>query len=476
MKITWKEDKYAIIAVVCFTTIMFLIAFLTNGTCDEGDSVMHYLFARYAFAHHENFFNHWAKPFYVLVMSPSAQFGFLGAKVFNTFLSCVSVWFTYLIARELKYKWAISVFFIALFFKTFMTVTFSGLTEPLNNALISIAIYLAFTRRYIMATIIFSFLPFVRSEGLFLCGTFSLYLLWMRQWKALPFLVLGHVVYSIAGYPYFKDFLWVWHQIPYNYSSTHYGHGGWLYYVQQMPMISGVLNCIFLTISILATFFVSIYCIYKKKWADIPTKSIFLLFVFAVFFLMHTTFWALGIFGSFGLIRVFIAIACVMMLIMASAVEFLLNILPQRLRLLMLMILIPLYFIFAANSSPYSYSKLDFGLHPDELTDSEMASYVKLHYPNYKGYNLFFDACFFSVLLDVDMFDEHKYMENGHFHPGEDYPNKSIIIWDDWYSEFEHNAHLDSLRNNKSLKEIITFQKPNQWNQMRKVTLFVKDN
>jgi len=227
MRITLKEDKYAICAMAVFSIVIFLIAFLTKGTCDEGDSIMHYLFAKYAFAHPENFFNHWAKPFYVLIMSPFAQFGFAGARVFNTILTCTSVWFAYL-AKEMKYKWAICVFIIPLFFKTLVVVTFSGLTEPLNNALIAIAIYLAFTERYAMATIIMSFLPFVRSEGLFLCGTFGLYLLWMRQWKILPLLILGHVVYSIAGYPFHKDFLWVIHNIPYQFGSTHYGHGGWL--------------------------------------------------------------------------------------------------------------------------------------------------------------------------------------------------------------------------------------------------------
>ena len=37
------------------------LAFIANGTCDEGDSVMHYQYARWAPFHSKLFFDHWAK-------------------------------------------------------------------------------------------------------------------------------------------------------------------------------------------------------------------------------------------------------------------------------------------------------------------------------------------------------------------------------------------------------------------------------
>jgi hypothetical protein len=472
-----KVDKSAVIAMSIFAAIMFLTALLTDGTCDEGDSVMHFLFAKYAFSHPENYFHHWAKPFYVIIMSPFAHFGFMSAKLFNTFLSCVAVWFTYLIAKELKLKWALAVFFIPLFFKTFVVVTLSGLTEPLNDALLAIALYLVFTGRYVLATVIMSFLPFVRSEGIFLCGTFSLYLLWIRQWKLLPLLLLGHAVYAIAGYPFHKDLLWVIHDIPYKYGSTHYGHGSWLHYITEMPMITGVLNCVLLSLGIIITVISSLYFASKKQLTDISVRQIFIVLIFLIFLAMHATFWALGIFGSFGLIRVFIAISCVMILIMVFAIDGIDAILAKlttRHSVILILALAILYPLYARNNSPYSYQRYDLFLHADEKLDLEAVTYLKQKYPDYKNYYFYFDACYFGELLNVDVFDNKVYSTTENF-PQEIKQKKCFVIWDDWYSNFEHNTSLKTLRENKQLRELKSMEKPDQWNQIRKVVLFVKD-
>ena len=70
---------YVIIATL---TIIFF-----DGTGDSGDSIHHYQFAKLAPLHPELFFNHWAKPLYVLLASPFAQFTFIGVKIFNSIVS-----------------------------------------------------------------------------------------------------------------------------------------------------------------------------------------------------------------------------------------------------------------------------------------------------------------------------------------------------------------------------------------------------
>jgi hypothetical protein len=321
MKLSWKEDRYGIIGMICFTVIMLALALLTDGTGDEGDSINHYLGARYAMKYPEHFFNHWSKPVYVLFAFPFSQFGFIGVKLMNATLSCVAMWFTYLTARHLKYKWASAVFIIALFFKVFMTVSLSGLTEPLHNAALSIAIYLAFTRRLTWAVVIASFLPFIRSEGLCVCGVFALYLLIIRQWRLIPLLIVGHLVYAIAGYPIHKDLMWVISRIPYSIGDQHYGHGTWLSFVKAMPYITSPVACGLLVIGLCAILGRSLYFLSKKRAECIRIEPLFLAAIFFAFFMMHTTFWALGTFGSFGLTRVFVAIAGIMMLIMVSALD-----------------------------------------------------------------------------------------------------------------------------------------------------------
>jgi hypothetical protein len=477
MEINSNNKRYAIISMVIFSLIMITITFSFQGTGDEGDSIYHYLYARYAPIHPDNFFNHWAKPLYVLLMCPFAQFGFIGAKIFNALLSCVSVWFTYLIARSMNYKWSLMVFPLALFFRLFMVFTFSGLTEPMSNAILAIAIYLAVKGKYYYAAIIISFLPFIRSEGLFMCGVFGLYLLWLRQWRAIPLLLLGHIVYSIAGYPYYHQLLWVFTQIPYATTTQHYGHGTWTYFAEQMPAITGIVGAVLLTLGCVVTLYISANLVIKKDIKNIPINALFLVAMFLVFFLMHTTFWALGIFASFGMIRVFVAISCVMILIMLSAFEFLDSHLSSHLRyhgIIMVVLFVGISSAFAFSSSHYSYSSWDFGLHPDEIRDREIVSVIKQKYPDYKSYHYYFDAMFIATELDVDVYGP-QFCFNDHLEPAGAYPPKSIVIWDDWYSNFEHGTKLESLQQNPLLKEITTVEKTNPWGGMRKAVLFIRE-
>lgn len=73
--------------ILVYTIIAAFTLYYFNGTGDSGDSIHHYLFAKYAPIHPSLFFNHWAKPLYVLIFSPFAQFGFIGVKILNTFIS-----------------------------------------------------------------------------------------------------------------------------------------------------------------------------------------------------------------------------------------------------------------------------------------------------------------------------------------------------------------------------------------------------
>ena len=70
-----------------------------NGTGDDGDSIFHFLYAKYALTHPELFLHHWAKPVFVFLASPFAQFGFMGIKTFNVLLSLGSIW---MVEKELN--------------------------------------------------------------------------------------------------------------------------------------------------------------------------------------------------------------------------------------------------------------------------------------------------------------------------------------------------------------------------------------
>ena len=88
-----KNIIYIVLFIYIVIAVLTIIFF--NGTGDAGDSIYHYLFAKYAPIHPELFFYHWAKPVYVLLASPFAQFGFTGIKIFNALVSLTTIFLTY---------------------------------------------------------------------------------------------------------------------------------------------------------------------------------------------------------------------------------------------------------------------------------------------------------------------------------------------------------------------------------------------
>ncbi|MBS1594409.1 MAG: hypothetical protein JST90_08785 [Bacteroidetes bacterium] len=477
LKNSWATHKYAIILMSLFTLGILILALCTHGTADEGDSVNHYLFARYAIKYPFHFFHHWAKPFFVLLAFPFAQAGFMGVKLMNVACTCITVWFSYLIAHKLAYRWALSVFVIATFFKLLLIVGLSGLTEPLHAALLAIAIYLVTIRRFAWATVIISFLPLVRSEGICICGVFAVYLILTAQWRYIPLLAVGHLAYGIVGYPRFHDLLWVIHNIPYHTGDQHYGHGDWSYYLIQMPGITGFVNSLLLAIGLIYTLYGIIRSLLRGAFSSALANKWMIATLFCAFFAMHTIFWALGLYGSFGLVRVFIAVASPMILLMVGGIEALTAFtvrIPFRNFAIAGGLLISSLVLAAGHTQYAYYPDMDFGLHPDQLCDKDAADYIKKNIQDYRDYDFFFDTAYLAELLDVDIFGDPHFANNDHL-PSGGYPHHSIIIWDDFYSDFEHGVHLVTLRKTPDLKELKTFQHENPWGGTRTVVVFVKD-
>ncbi|CAN5185570.1 hypothetical protein BH09BAC5_BH09BAC5_23530 [soil metagenome] len=304
----FKSSVYPIL--LLYVILAGVTIFYYDGTGGSGDSIMHFLFAKYAPQHPALYFDHWAKPVFVLLASPFAQFGFNGMKVFNALCVLLTIYFTYRICEKMKYlnSYAVAIFLV--FSPMYFILTFSGLTEPLFALFLSLGIYLIVSGNYAAAIILISFLPFVRSEGLILLGVFGLYLLIRKKWKLIPLLSIGHIVYSIAGYFVYKDIFWVFHKIPYARLDAVYGRGELTHFAGQLYYILG-LPSLFLFIS---GFICIIRNIIKGTFS---TRMLILVYGgFLSFFIAHSLFWYLGIFGSMGLTRVFICVIPLMTIIM----------------------------------------------------------------------------------------------------------------------------------------------------------------
>lgn len=450
---------------------LLILAFTTPGTGDEGDSIMHYLYARYAFAHPQNFFNHWAKPIYVLLAAPFAQAGFIGVKLMNTLLSTASAYLAYGVARRLKMPRAGAAFVFTAAAPMGIYLTLSGLTEPLFAFWLIASVYLAVRGQGLAAVIWVSFLPFVRSEGLVILCVWAVYLLFTRRWRWLPLLMAGHVALSIAGYFYYGNLLWVFKKIPYATMGSVYGAGKLLHFVKGLWEVVGYPMYLLLGLGMLYGAYALGQIIKQKKYHPISAQELWLVYgSFTAYVVAHTLFWYLGIFQSFGLLRVLVGVIPLSGLICLRGLNGAVNVLPhktaQTAAVSLVLLAVLAYPFYSLNYA------MHFDLKADQKAQNELANFVKQQYG--AGYKYYFDMPHLSLALHTDPFDDQQKQMTAALFTGAPLPDKTLVIWDDWYSPVEAGTKLEKLVQDDRLEPVRFFEAKDPWGSPRLTHLFVK--
>ncbi len=429
--------------------VNFVGVFLNESSFDSGDSILHYLMSKQAFQYPSYLLHHWAKPLFVLLSSPFAQLGFGGMKLFNAF--CIILALIY--SSRLQCNSTCSTFcIIGLLIGLSMPDVFraqsSGLTEPLFAMMLCGGILLYFRGNLMQAVAIWSFLPFVRSEGWILIPVIAVLMLLDKNWKYLPFFILGTVLYSIIGSFHYNDILWVFHENPYQGEEVKYGSGNWNHYLVQLMYGMG-LPLFLLLIS--GSLLLAVKHFFMKK--HMSKAQMWSLILFWAFFSAHTIFWAMGWFHSFGLRRVFIAVLPLTLL----PIQFVLDRIGSmgkwgiRSRLA----LITLIVIFPFTGSPMGYGSFDaFKKDSHQLAADQAAQWLSSSIFNKNtiafGYHYLAEA----MDRDMDNPDQVRILEKNNF---QDLPQETIVIWDDYFAVSDKGLTEESFKDSSKFEFIKEF-------------------
>jgi hypothetical protein len=485
------QDKLVFTGIVLYFIICVIVSFTQDGTVDSGDSIMHFLFSKYSFIHPSFFFHHWAKPLFVLLSSPFSQFGFTGIKIFNCILVSLTLIFTYLTSKKITNKNSFLSVMLLCFAPLYFVITFSGLTEPLFAFFLVFSLYLLISEKEISSSILISFLPFVRSEGLILLGIYAFYLIVTRKFRRLPFLATGHVFYSIIWYFYYHNLFWVFTEIPYAKLSSTYGSGHLLHFVKQLAYVIGMpiyLLLVFGIVYMIITFF---HRPFRNSEYHYKEKFLLVYGGFFAFLVAHSLFWYFGIFNSMGLKRVLICVIPFISLISLDGYNFITRILIKNILNLgrfakakmvrfgntergnpsvdgfplskyktfsritgSLLIAYIVVFPFTGNPAAIKWKK-EFSLNDDQILIKEMAKYIKTNYscPTYYYY-----PPYISVELGIDHFDSNKRRELPELFEEKEIPKNTLIIWDEWFAVVENGISLEKLQNDGRFEEIKDFE------------------
>lgn len=432
-----------------YLSLGFILTFTLDGTGDAGDSVLHYLYARYAPVHPELFFNHWAKPLFVLLAAPFAQFGFVGIKVFNLLVLTGTLYLCYLSARQLGYQPALVAAIIMALMPLSFTLTFSGLTEPLFALMVAGGLALALSGRNAYAALLVSFLPFVRSEGLLFLGIYGLYFMWRRQWAYLPLLLVGHLAYALAGYLVYKDVWWVFTKIPYANLGSVYGHGTLFHFVDQLFYAAGLPVFVLFGVGVLRV----LWEIFRKESG--AEQTLLVLGGFMAFFLFHSLAWYWGMFNSMGMKRVLLGVGPLTALLALKGFQALSTFTKRPAIVQVILLGLVLVFPFIGSPSSIHWNE-DMRLNKDQQTIKRVAEFIRAS--GNSGHRIVGVHPYVSMSLGLDHFDSAERIPLDsvaiqHWAPGD------VVIWENWFAPLEFGVTremIESKANTKQVFEIST--------------------
>ncbi len=434
--------------------VSVVTAFLTQGTYDSGDSVYHYLYAHYAFKHPLNLLNSWAKPAFTLLAAGPAQFGFMGIKLFQCAVVAASAWCAYTVARALRLPAPELAILFAYAAPNYFLIQFSGLTEPLFGLLLVAAVALTLHGRAGWAAVVLSWLPFVRSEGFILIGVWVVYLALRRQWRYLPLLGLGYLVYSAIGAAVFGEPGWVFGRNPYATVSV-YGHGDWGHFIRNIP---GLLGWVLTLLFVLGGVRMVRDLLRPARWHE-PHFLAQLLLVYgsiAVFIAAHTVFWAKGLFNSAGLLRVLDVTTPLAAVVALNGLAWLLElgksaVAQQRICLAATAAVAIWPFTGARNAIRPAR---DFAPAANQQLARQAGAWYKQTYGGRPQLVVSFMAQYLAPELKIDPFDAKTYAPLLHnkLTSVDDLPLNCLVFWDEWFAPVEGNVSIQQLQNNPNFR------------------------
>ena len=270
----------------------------------------------------------------------------------------------------------------------------AGMTEILMAGLGIASLYFVVSRHYTLAAIIASLSIVARPESIILIPMMALLLAWERQWKAIPWLALGFLIFTFIGY-FFGDkpLGWVISEDPYPAISP-YGHGDPNRFFGTADLSLGY----FIIVGMITGLVYLIIKSFRNQFDRGVRLGWFSLIVVLLVMLLHSYLWWKGLKGSLGLIRVIASIiplaAFVTLLGFGSVLK--------SIRLKLPAVFISIALLVFGDIHAYSKSWLPRPVSPRERIILEACAWYTENTPD--GILAYYDP-YFSFILGFDPYD-----------------------------------------------------------------------
>jgi hypothetical protein len=447
------------LTILCLAGIFVGYIYLLGGTIlDPGDGINHFLIAKYSWENPMLFFDHWGKPIFTILSSPFAQFGFKGMILFNIILFVYSSIILLKIAKSLKLSYG----FIAVAFCFIAPVYFrgvlSGLTEVLFSAIVITSVLLFLRKSYILGTILVSFSILARPESSLIIPFFVVYLLVKKQYKVLPFLATGFVLFSILGLMFGKDLFWILTERPYSSSGT-YGVGNLGHFILNYRNTLGIPLTFFFLLGVISW----LKNMVRNKDNRIAIFSDYgLLLVLPILAVVagHSIMWWKGLQGSAGLLRVITTVIPLIAVVAIYGLNEYLVLFNKYIKIKEAIIISGLV-LFATVFIVKRSWKLE--LNQNMVGAEQLLSDAAFWYSsqNYTG-KTYFMPPYFAYETDINPFNEETKLGSLEALKNNDQPSSligsdDVIMWETQFSPLEAEIELEQLFQDSNLTLVQSF-------------------
>lgn len=313
----WNERQALLLWWAACAMCAVVVRLLSSGILEGGDGVQHYQIARYSWQHPSLLLHHWGKPVFTLLSSPFAQLGHWGMTLFNACCFIVTCWLAdgVLVRAGRLARWMFAP--MLLLVPVYGAMVLAGMTEVLFGTMAVGVILLLFKGRFSVALALASFMPFARPEYVAFVPFALLWTAFNRQWRALPWVLLGNVLYALIGTAVLKDPLWAMHNDPYTGAADIYGHGELLHFIRESPAAFGAPLLWLLAASGVA---LSWHLLKKEKRGAASLLLVMAMLPSFAILALHSFLWWKGLKGSLGLTRVLATTAPLVVLVICWSI------------------------------------------------------------------------------------------------------------------------------------------------------------
>ncbi len=448
--------------------LLYVALYATKHYADS-ESVNHYFIVESIFTNPKMALDHWGKPLFIALSSLFSLFGERGVMIFNVLIMLLSGLIGAKLAQNLGANFSFLVPILILFAPVYYPFAQSCLTEPLFGFVAVFSAFLFSKKKYGIATVVISFIIFSRSEGILFLPLYAFALILKNQWKKLPLLLSGFLVYGILGLILGKGFLWYYYDYPYSAIVSFYGTGPFWNWFIHHESITGLPFSILIVFSFIVLVVWSVIH-FKKSFQSSSLVLVYLVAVPAAIYIFgHSYLWYKGWSASVGLARIVggvIPLIAVFSAVVLSKVmaKILLGSYSKPVQLL-ITILLSSWMILNTFKGKESLILSQ----PNEMNE---LIYESIHWLDAQGYprgneNVVVYKTDYLLHYGVNPKKEENSFLKTNIHrrdkPQDELKSGDLIVWDGQTSPNEGGISFESLDTNRYFEKLVTFRPTNEF-------------